>query len=121
MRIEVRSPYDSSHVGSVEASDATDVERSLATAYALFRDRRNWLTPTQRIKILSDTARRMEPQVEAMAVEATKEGGKPRANSRVEVSRAIEGIYNCCELLRSETGHVGTMDVSVSSAGQMTR
>ena len=119
MRIEVRSPYDNSHVGSVEASDATDVERSLATAYSLFRDRRNWLTPTQRIKILSDTARRMEQQAELMAIEATKEGGKPLADSRVEVARAIDGIYNCCELLRNEAGHVVPMDVNAASAGRI--
>jgi acyl-CoA reductase-like NAD-dependent aldehyde dehydrogenase len=119
MRIEVRSPYDRSYVGSVEASGAADVERSLATAHALFRDRRSWLTPKQRIDVLSGAARRIEQQAEAMAVEIASEGGKPLADTRVEVARAIDGIHNCCELLRSEAGHVVPMNVNAASADRV--
>ena len=52
MRIEVRSPYDGTLAGSVEASGADDdVDRSLAAAYELFRDRGGWLTPGRRIEL----------------------------------------------------------------------
>lgn len=119
MRIKVRSPYDGSHVGSVEGGGAAEVERALATAHALFRDRRNWLPPKRRIEILSSLAQRMEQQAEALALEAAREGGKPLADSRVEVTRAIEGVRNCCELLRNEAGHVIPMNVNAASADRI--
>ena len=61
----------------------------------------------------------MEQQAESLAVEAASEGGKPLADSRVEVARAIDGVRNCCELLRSEAGHVVPMDVNAASAGRV--
>ena len=48
----------------------------------------------------------MEERAEDLALEAAREGGKPLIDSRVEVARAIDGVLNCAELLRSEAGHV---------------
>ena len=85
-------------------SRADAVDRALETAYRLFRDRRGWLPPLRRIEILSGIASRMEQEAEDLAVLAAREGGKPLVDSRVEVARAIDGVRNCCELLRSEGG-----------------
>src|SRR5262245_60634315 len=104
MRIEVRSPYDRSLLDTLEATAEDGVERALATAHALFRDRGGWLPASARIDILRNAARRMAAQAESLAVAAAGEGGKPLADSRVEVARAIDGVTNCCELLRSEAG-----------------
>ena len=59
----------------------------------------------------------MEREAEGLAVLAAREGGKPLVDSRVEVARAIDGVRNCCELLRSEGGDVVPMNVNAASAG----
>ena len=58
----------------------------------------------------------MEERAESLALEAAREGGKPLVDSRVEVARAIDGMLNCAEVLRSEAGHVIPMNVNAASA-----
>ena len=53
------------------------------------------------------------------AVEAAREGGKPLIDSRVEVARAIDGVLNCAEALRSQAGHMIPMDVNGASANRI--
>ena len=60
----------------------------------------------------------MEQQAES-AMEAAREGGKPLTDARVEVARAIDGVRNCCDLLRSEAGHVVPMGINAASAGRV--
>ena len=48
----------------------------------------------------------MEGRFEELATGAAAEGGKPLIDSRVEVSRAIEGIKLCIETIRSEARRV---------------
>lgn len=117
--IEVRSPYDGAPVGSVPCSGPEEVERALGTAYRLFRDRAGWLSPARRIEILNATAALMDRDAEGLAVQAAREGGKPLADSRVEVARAIDGVRTCCELLRGEAGHVVPMSINAASADRV--
>lgn len=49
---EVRAPFDGSLIATVEQVGREGVDRALATADALFRDRDQWLTPARRIEIL---------------------------------------------------------------------
>ena len=116
--IEVRAPYDGQLIRTVATSGAQEVESALATAYALFRNRDAWLPPAARVDILRKTARLMEQQAEDLARGAAHEGGKPLVDSRVEVARAIDGVLNCAELLRSEAGHVVPMGLNSASAGR---
>ena len=46
----------------------------------------------------------MAEHAEELALEAAREGGKPLADSKVEVARAIDGMKNCVEVIRSEHG-----------------
>jgi acyl-CoA reductase-like NAD-dependent aldehyde dehydrogenase len=48
----------------------------------------------------------MEERLEGLALGAAREGGKPLADSLVEVRRAIDGVRSCREVLRTEGGHV---------------
>jgi acyl-CoA reductase-like NAD-dependent aldehyde dehydrogenase len=112
---EVRAPYDRRTIATVEAAGEAVVERALATANRVFRDRDAWLTPAARIDILRETARRLKGQAEHLALEAAREGGKPLVDSRVEVARAIDGVLTSAELLRAEAGHVVPMNLNASS------
>ena len=118
-RHEVRSPYDGSVIGSVDLAGTETVESSLASAYALYRDRDAWLPPAQRIAILRKAAHQMEQRAEMLAVEAAREGGKPLLDSRVEVARAIDAVLNCVELLRGDAGRVVPMNINAASANRI--
>ena len=113
---EVRAPFDGALIATLPTAGEEDVERALAKAHALFRDRDAWLSPARRIEILRAAARLMEERAEALALEAAREGGKPLNDSRVEVARAIDGVLHCAEVLRFEAGHVVPMNVNAASA-----
>lgn len=119
MMVEVKSPFDGAHVGQVAASSAQDIERALATAYALFRDRRQWLPKQQRIAILKRAAEIITSRREAIARQAAHEGGKPYRDSLIEVDRGIDGIQICIDELRTKGGHVIPMDLNATSAGRV--
>lgn len=119
MTIAVRSPFDGSLIAELATADTAAVEAALATAHALFRDRDRWLPAADRIGILRRTARLMAEQAEDLAVGAAREGGKPLADSRIEVARAIDGVRNCAELLRSEAGQAVPMGLDPASAGRI--
>lgn len=118
-RHEVVSPYDGSIIGSCEIADAKAISLSLETADKLLADRHRWLSGAERIAILEKTAAIMQDRYEHLAVESAREGGKPLVDSRVEVTRAIDGVKNCAELLRSEAGREIPMGVNAASANRL--
>ncbi|GMT41391.1 MAG: aldehyde dehydrogenase [bacterium] len=115
----VTSPYDGNIIGSVEIANADAIEMALQTADRLYRDRNGWLSGEQRIAVLEKTAVIMQERFEYLAVEAAREGGKPLIDSRVEVTRAIDGVRNCADLLRNETGREIAMGVNPASSGRL--
>ena len=61
----------------------------------------------------------MTERAEELALEAAREGGKPLMDSRVEVARAIDGLKNCIEVMRTEAGVEIPMDLNAASSGHM--
>lgn len=118
-RISVVAPWDLSPITEVPTASAEDVELALANAYQIFRDRDRWLPIPLRIEILEKTATLMEQQAEYLALEAAREGGKPLPDSRVEVARAIDGVKNCIEVLRTESGREIPMNLNASSQNRL--
>ncbi|MEA3277520.1 MAG: aldehyde dehydrogenase family protein [Pseudomonadota bacterium] len=118
-RLQVINPYDLSPIATVDTLDAEGVDRALAIARVLFRDRDAWLPSHQRIAILARTAELMTERAEPLALEAAREGGKPLTDSRAEVARAIDGVRNCAELLRSEAGREIPMGATAASNGRL--
>lgn len=112
---EVRCPYDDSQVGSVETANRGHVEQALAVAYALYRDRNRWLPVHRRVQILERSAELMQADADELALLAASEGGKPLADSRVEVARAIDGMKLCAEHIRTHHGHVIPMGTTPAS------
>jgi len=117
--LEVRSPYDSSLIATLQASDASQVEAALARAYAIYRDRKRWLPVAQRLEILRKAGVLLQERSEALALEAAREGGKPLIDSRVEVVRAVDGIQCCIDALREHSGSVIPMQLNPASAGRI--
>ena len=80
---QVFAPYDRSVIATVDAADGAAVEAALTTAHRAFRDRDSWLSKPRRIEILTKAAEIMNDQVEQLALDAAREGGKPLIDSRV--------------------------------------
>lgn len=119
VRHEVHSPFDGSPIATVEQANEAAVEKALATAYALFRNRDAWLRPSERIAILEKTAAIMQSRRDELALEAAREGGKPLVDSRVEADRAIDGVKICIERLRTQAGEEIPMNLNAASAGRL--
>ena len=115
----VTSPWDLSALGEVPVIDAQGAEQALQTAYSIYRDRSQWLTPASRIQILQRTAEIMSERFEQLAFEAASEGGKPLFDSRVEVARAIDGVNNAIECLRGESGREIPMNLNAASKNRL--
>ena len=118
-KMDVVSPFDGSLIATVDRVGTEGVGEALAVAESLHRDRSNWLGADQRIAILSRTADLLAERAEVFAIEAAREGGKPLIDSRIEVARAIDGLRNCAELLRSESGAEVPMGVTGASCHRL--
>ena len=117
--MEVHAPYDGSLIATVERGGQAVVEKALDTAYGLFRDKDAWLAPPRRIEILKGAAAIMQERREELAVEAAREGGKPLVDSLVEVDRAIDGVHECVEFLRTQRGEEIPMNLNAASANRL--
>ena len=114
-RIKVVSPFDGKKIGHVATADQSDIAQALATADRCYKNKDGWLSGAARIAVLEKAAAIMQERFEYLATEAAREGGKPLVDSRVEVARAIDGVRNCAELLRSEGGREIPMGINAAS------
>jgi len=118
-RLTVTAPWDQSKICDVPVAGSSAVEIALSNAHKIFRDRDRWLTPDKRIGILDKTAEIMQSRFEELSIEAAREGGKPLTDSRVEVARAIDGIKNCVECIRTEAGREIPMSLNAASQNRL--
>ena len=110
--LSVLNPFDLSPVDTLAENDETDIEDALATAYRLFRDRDLWLPAHARLTVLEKTAALMEQRYDALAETAVREGGKPLADSRIEVTRAIDTVKATAAVLRTRDGETVPMGLT---------
>ncbi|HEC05510.1 MAG TPA: aldehyde dehydrogenase family protein [Thiolapillus brandeum] len=117
--LSVTSPYDGSLLATVDVVDEDGVGQALQNAFAAFDDRRQWLSAARRIGILEKTASLMEQHFNELVTLAAREGGKPLMDSRVEVLRAIDGVKNCIECIRTGHGTEIPMQLNAASANRL--
>ena len=117
--LPVTAPFDNAPIATVDTADAEGVDRAFATAHALFLNRDAWLSKVQRIDILSKAAEITRGRREMLALEAAREGGKPLSDSFVEVDRAIAGMRECVDYLRTQAGREIPMGINLASTGRI--
>ena len=100
--LDVVSPYDLSVIKTVPLATQAQADGMLERAVAAFKDQAGWLAPHERIAILDRLAALVEAEADDFAMLIAREGGKPLADARVEVARAIDGI----KLATKELSHV---------------
>ncbi len=118
-KLSVFTSYDRQLIATLAVADKECVDLALNNAYTLFKDRSRWLKLEKRLDILKRTAELMSDQAEFLALEAAREGGKPLVDSRIEVARAIDGLYVCIETLRTSTGSEIPMGLNAASLGKV--
>ena len=117
--VEVTAPYDGEVLAAITAADDAAIEVALSTATVLARDRDLRLPLHRRVEILERMAVLMGERADDLAVEATREGGKPLVDSRVEVARAIDGVKLAVEALRTQHGDEVPMGLTAASMGRL--
>jgi acyl-CoA reductase-like NAD-dependent aldehyde dehydrogenase len=118
-KLDVTAPFDGALIATIDTGGKNVVDRALTTAYELYRDKKNWLSAEQRISVLGKTAEIMQMRSDELAIEAAREGGKPLLDSKIEVARAIDGIKNCIEVLRTEHGEEIPMGKNAASMNRL--
>jgi len=117
--LDVRSPYDGRVLETIPTADTGHVQDALRAAHALYRDRELWLSVPERVAILSKAADIMRSKVDELTLLAASEGGKPYADSKVEVVRAIDGVRLCIETLRGHAGSVIPIGTTEAARGRI--
>ena len=95
------------------------MEHALARAHALAEDRSAWLPAHQRVEILERAVQIMGDQIEELTQIAAQEGGKPYADSKVEVDRVINGLKLAIEHIPQIKGEQIPMGHTASSANRL--
>ena len=117
--IDVTSPFTGNIIDTLPLEDEKSVFVKLERAHQAFRTRDEWLTKTERVKILSKLIHIMSTKGEELAKLAASEGGKPLKDSLVEVSRAIQGIKIAIHSLESMSGNMIPMGHTISSENRL--
>lgn len=117
--LKVYAPYNDAFITSIAAANSGTIDRALENAHGVFHDRDAWLKPYQRAAILEKTAQLMTERAGELAVEAAREGGKPLVDSKVEVARAIDGVKECVEYLRSDSGKEIPMGLTAAAINRV--
>jgi acyl-CoA reductase-like NAD-dependent aldehyde dehydrogenase len=102
--VEVVQAFDREHIAELPTDDAAALDVKLATARTRFQNRGAWLQPYERMAVLHRLAGLVETRRETFGMLIAREGGKPYADALVETDRAIDGIRNAADLLRSRGG-----------------
>ena len=117
--LDVKNPFNGELLQQIEINTAADVEQALVRAHALFEDRSAWLPAYQRVEILERAVQLMNDQIEELTGLAASEGGKPYADSKVEVLRAINGLKLAIEHIPQIKGEQIPMGHTESSANRL--
>ena len=116
---DIVNPYDQTYLGTLPLVTWDDIDKDLANAQLLFKDRQQWLPAFERINILKKTAILISQRADELALLIASEGGKPLVDARVEVTRAIDGVELCAKEISTLTGTQIPMDLTQAGAGRI--
>ncbi len=117
--LEVKSPWSSDQVGSIETNDSEQIEKILNQVSEISKLKGTDFPPKQRIEILKSFQKKINDNIINLAELATSEGGKPITDSIIEIKRGAEGVESCIEVLKSEAGSVIPMNINEASSNRI--
>jgi acyl-CoA reductase-like NAD-dependent aldehyde dehydrogenase len=117
--LAVYSPYTLKQISVIPKMDAAQVDQSIDRAFQLFQNKSRHLSKSQRITHMEKLKALMTDRVDELCKIAAEEGGKPWADSMVEVQRAINGVQLAIEHLGQMAGTEIPMGQTQSSLNRM--
>lgn len=117
--LKVFSPYKQELIKEIPLNTVEDVERALHKSTAVFNDKQNWMPAFQRVTILERVVEIMTSREDYLADLATKEGGKPLMDSKVEVLRAINGVKIAAQTINQLHGEEIPMGLTPTSTNRI--
>lgn len=114
----VTQPYDGELIAELLVDTPEDIEAKLDCAASTFSNRGNWIPAWQRIEILRTLARLVHEERESLSMSIAREGGKPLADAKVEVTRAINGIESAASYIEHIAGAEIPMGLTPASANR---
>ncbi|MFT5207937.1 MAG: acyl-CoA reductase-like NAD-dependent aldehyde dehydrogenase [Candidatus Omnitrophota bacterium] len=119
MKLEVKSPYNHKLIKTIKMHTAAEAERMLKKALKLYKNRDGWIPASKRVAILNKLALLIKKDSNKFALLIAKEGGKPITDARIEVARAIEGVYIAAkEIAHIVKGEEIPMGLTTASQGR---
>jgi acyl-CoA reductase-like NAD-dependent aldehyde dehydrogenase len=115
----VFQPYDRAAISDVALDDAASIQLKLENASTVFADQKKWLPSYIRIEILKCLSHLVEEEREQFALLIAQEGGKPLADARIEVTRAVNGIEIAAASIERLAGEEIPMGLTAASTGRM--
>ena len=106
-------------IATVDTLDKSAIEQALDTASKLFKHKPGWLSAPKRIEILTRLSQLMTQESDRLVKLAAQEGGKPLQRHQVEMDRAIDGIHNCIECIRTRHGEEIPMGINAASMNRL--
>ncbi len=119
--LEVKSPYTGEVIASLATHSGADLEATFGAADRCLSDRDNWLSLTNRVKLLEKTAALMDDRVEDLAQLIAREGAKPLKDARIEALRAAEGVRLCVDHIKQDIGRTIPLGNTPLTAGHEAR
>lgn len=117
--LEVFAAYDGESLGEVPLCDRKAITTALKRACATYQDRESWLPSYQRIEILEKLVQIMESRQDQLSLTAATEGGKPLADSAIEVARAIVGVKIAINQISQMTGTEIPMNLTPATTNRI--
>jgi glyceraldehyde-3-phosphate dehydrogenase (NADP+) len=113
--VPIRSPFDGSVVNEVCLCGPAELERAIAGATAAFAQTRR-LATYERAAICRDVAARIGTRKEELALSMVLEGGKPLADARGEIDRAVHCFEEAASVAEHLGGEMMPLDLRAHSA-----
>lgn len=114
--IKVTNPYDGTLIAEKSSTSQEAGFAALDAAFRAHEMHRNGPPLHERRRILEATLAILEQKSERLATQATAEGGKPIADSRIEIERGLEGIREAVRILCTAATAPVPMGFTLSSA-----
>ncbi len=116
-RIEVRSPYDGTPVGSVAEGTPRDLDDAVAAAGEVLAA--GPLPAHRRAEILDRAAVTIAARADELARLLSRESAKPITTARGEVARAVDTMRFSAAVARTLGGELIPMDASSAGVGKI--
>jgi glyceraldehyde-3-phosphate dehydrogenase (NADP+) len=118
VRTVVRNPFDGSIVDTVPVATPAEIEAALGSAVRGARAMVS-LPAHRRAEILVSAAQSLSARTQEFAVVLTREMGKPIAESRGEVGRAVQTLTLAAEEAKRVTGEMIPLDAGPGGEGKL--